>query len=813
MDLIDVLDDPLAVASHLASAALPGAGLIYKWGARLTGKLAKWWKTRGNELIAGIEALQPEQILEKLPTFLGIDLCDGIEAKPDRRPVVLLDTYEALWRNRGQKDGLADRRADAWVRLFIQDAPGALFVIAGRDKLRWSEIDDAWGEVVESRLLGALSDEDADQFLLEVPIVENDVRAKIIDSSQGLPFYLDLQVSHYETLKERGETPSEANFGGTPSDILARFLEHLSDNDQATLRLASYLQIITREAMDELVGAFPTHAINYSFDQMVARSSFVEISLDTYEIHSLLKDELQRLDAAGLNSDFRQIHSQLHEWADAKIRRDPSDEDWLGARQLNLASIESALFHLEYGKPEQLASWIFELRPMLEVLEGWDLLQSCYEVVLRNLDKQNQPNALLGAILQNNLAYAIESQGRLADALEEFRLAEKLIDDSATTDDPTPWYIRWNLSQSLLSSDDLEVAEIMLSGVEEWFARNRPLDSSASAAINGCLSHIKRRQNDILDAELYAIRAVRGHIETGAANNKNVAASIHDLAQTLLLQGRVDEAEPLLRLAVDSFVDSWFLLENATEVGLDPSISAENLDVSNFSFTSEPLFRRALFDPLPRVFEPNSAREFADHRSGFRFNELDQELLRNVLSGDPIKYVEATRHPKEASIVAKLKKGLLRFDKDALLTLFLERAGISFVVFSSEKFDLSYYHDEKLMVVRYPASVLSVELEAVSFFLSVYYVAIRHAGIAPPHPQQGNMALASFEHGANLDAITELASAITALPKIKADSFIRVFSPAMREFIVRYQDGATREELYEEYAEIYETPLNSESPQ
>jgi len=39
-DLIDVLDGPLTVASHLASAALPSAGLLSKWSARLTGKLS-----------------------------------------------------------------------------------------------------------------------------------------------------------------------------------------------------------------------------------------------------------------------------------------------------------------------------------------------------------------------------------------------------------------------------------------------------------------------------------------------------------------------------------------------------------------------------------------------------------------------------------------------------------------------------------------------------------------------------------------------------------------------------------------------------
>ena len=128
MDLLNIIDGPVMIAADIASTAVPGANLVYKWGARLTGRFASWWKKRGNNLLAGVEDLQSEELLQRLPTYLGADICELLKKKERIRPVILFDTYEALWRNRGGRDGIIDRRADAWVRLLVQDSPGVLSV-------------------------------------------------------------------------------------------------------------------------------------------------------------------------------------------------------------------------------------------------------------------------------------------------------------------------------------------------------------------------------------------------------------------------------------------------------------------------------------------------------------------------------------------------------------------------------------------------------------------------------------------------------------------------------------------------------------
>lgn len=808
MDLIDVLDDPLTVASHLASAALPGAGLIYKWGARLTGKLAKWWKTRGNELIAGIEALQPEQILEKLPTFLGIDLCDGIEAKPDRRPVVLLDTYEALWRNRGQKDGLADRRADAWVRLFIQDAPGALFVIAGRDKLRWSKIDDAWGEVVESRLLGALSDEDADQFLLEVPIVEDDVRAKIIDSSQGLPFYLDLQVSHYETLKEQGETPFETSFGGAPSDILARFLEHLSDNDQATLRLASYLQIITREAMDELVGAFPDRAINYSFDHMVARSSFVEISEGTYEIHALLKAELQTRELKEYSSRFKNSHLWLFQSFDARIDR--SLYLPFAMKQDRIEAIGLAVTHLENSEPQQLPDWALSLSDFLSIDASWDALELVYE---RALEKSQAPDTEEPKLLtvKNNLAVIHYTTNRFA---EGERLLEELFQKLSLCSRPASQLmpkVMLNLASVYFRLEKDEAAANLLQELRNLEIEGIGLDDASLFIIESTVARSLIRRGEYFEAEKLLRDLAFDAIASEERDSWVRAYSIQSLAHCLQCQQRFREAEPLSRFALGLFAPAYKSKSTALYDLGDVSQTKEpgfdgRADLISDGLNSEHLFRTVSMNFLPGVFNLKARRlllnPLADDYEYSRFASNGCNLLTANWSSN---YYSLPYHPSSQELKDILYESLSKIDSTGKFFAALRRLGVVVLIFEGEALDAYYHLQGNAIIVTAPNG--SPRLEAVltvTFFTAVYSTMMQRGGFVAPDMAFGLSALASFHHGAMLDTFQKICEAICEKDDNNREFFLSSFSDEFMEFYRAVETGSAREDLYTLYTNVFD---------
>jgi hypothetical protein len=256
----EVLDDiiqALSQAGEFGGTLLPGFGLLSKYGTRLTGKAGhvfyKWWTRRGIRAFSEIDTLSQDALLRRLPAYLGADLMDALDDDhPPPRIVILLDTYEALWRGHGLKDGPGTLRIDDWVRQLVQDARGVLFVIAGRDKLRWSEVDPDWANIVEPHMLGGLTRPDSEALLGKLQVQEPEVRARMIGGARSrefgevdsagdraeayLPFYLALQAGTYLEIIASGRKPNPDDFGGDHPLILARFLEHLDSETDKLLR-------------------------------------------------------------------------------------------------------------------------------------------------------------------------------------------------------------------------------------------------------------------------------------------------------------------------------------------------------------------------------------------------------------------------------------------------------------------------------------------------------------------------------------------------------------------------------------------------
>lgn len=90
-------------AKATTDLVLPGLNILYKYGARLTGHLRDWWDQRGKKVLQGLDDLRPDELLERLPSYFGADIVDALNGNPALRLTILLDTYEALWRERGQR--------------------------------------------------------------------------------------------------------------------------------------------------------------------------------------------------------------------------------------------------------------------------------------------------------------------------------------------------------------------------------------------------------------------------------------------------------------------------------------------------------------------------------------------------------------------------------------------------------------------------------------------------------------------------------------------------------------------------------------
>ena len=185
----EILNDLLELLAVTGEVIIPGYNLLTKYGSKLAGKISKetyeWWERRGKRVLYGIDEYTQDQLLRKLSTFLGADLVDAVSGKNPARLTIRLDTYEALWSDRSLKDGPGSLLFDDWIQLLVQDLPGVLFVITGRDRLRWGQIRSDWNTLLDQHLLGGLSSNDFDRFLLKQQVMDLAIRAAMIEGASS----------------------------------------------------------------------------------------------------------------------------------------------------------------------------------------------------------------------------------------------------------------------------------------------------------------------------------------------------------------------------------------------------------------------------------------------------------------------------------------------------------------------------------------------------------------------------------------------------------------------------------------------------
>ncbi|MCA3451380.1 MAG: tetratricopeptide repeat protein [Rhodobacter sp.] len=446
-DMVDwseeAVKDALKAAVEGLSLAIPGLNLLYKYGARLTGRLADWWKSQAvKDKLAGLDQLSPSDIAGRLPHYLGFDIWRARAEIGCPRIVITIDTHEKLTGG--------ELRGDLWLQTLVQETPGALFLIFGRDRLRWAELDARWTDVLDQHLLVALSDADADSFLARAPIPETDIRARIVSASKGLPHYLDLSVSLYEDIRNDGRTPMLDDFGTTPAGVRERFLEHLTEDERRELFLATYPESLTENLFLDLADAFMGGAGNVRWARIGRRSFMTTTDDNRLIMHALMRDALQDQDAAERPEFFGRVHEHLFESYAERAR----DVDARSVTAQGERALIAAAFHagrlgrsrlLRYIQSEirtydAAARWrtldgllenALRLFPEASVDRAWILheLANVRQAIGRNAEAEALSvqalaiyQAALGeahpdfAITLHNLAHVLQAMGRYAEA-------------------------------------------------------------------------------------------------------------------------------------------------------------------------------------------------------------------------------------------------------------------------------------------------------------------------------------------------------------------------------------------------------------
>lgn len=193
------------------------------------------------QLLRSLESMDIRQLRDQLPAYFASDLRANL--KKEKQPfVIFLDTYEKLV---NEFAGVGEPlQIDLWLRGpqgLIPRLPNTLWVLGGREKLKWSQLDTpgTWDNVLHQYLLGALADSDAQEFLQSAGVEDAAVRKRICALSDGLPVSLDLYLEQY--LREG--MVSDA----MPSALHERVVRYMSDEEKTACYLLAALGEWTRE--------------------------------------------------------------------------------------------------------------------------------------------------------------------------------------------------------------------------------------------------------------------------------------------------------------------------------------------------------------------------------------------------------------------------------------------------------------------------------------------------------------------------------------------------------------------------------------
>ena len=267
----------VGIASKIIKLADSGLAVIKNTNERYKADLIK------------MEEETAEETYLRLPYYFSQDLADNVE-KLDKPFVILLDTYEKLV-NEVKDEGYSLMK-DLWLRNEqgpILQVPGVLWVIAGREKIKWGEYDKDWEETLDQHILGDLSFDDTDNFLKESGIAEKELREDIFKLTNGTPVYLDICVGTYEILKEKNEEITIDKFGINVEELIERYIRYM---DSQTSELV-YLLSIIENWNDKLIENVAYKILpNFSITmyERIKKLSFIFGEEDNYYIHKTVKE-------------------------------------------------------------------------------------------------------------------------------------------------------------------------------------------------------------------------------------------------------------------------------------------------------------------------------------------------------------------------------------------------------------------------------------------------------------------------------------------------------------------------------------------
>ena len=211
-----------------------------------------------------IEALSTDELMKRLPAYFAADMRENIK-KLDDPFFFLIDTFENLVDEIETKGHTA--YYDNWIRGengLIQNMPNCLWIIAGREQLKWNQSNSEWQKAIRKYELHDFSQEETNSLLDAQYVASDNIKRVIYQLTNGTPFYIDACVRRYYSLIDRDEIVTPEKFGHNKDELMERYTRDYDLETKQIIYVLSFIPSFTiTEAKEILTKIIP----NYSHDR------------------------------------------------------------------------------------------------------------------------------------------------------------------------------------------------------------------------------------------------------------------------------------------------------------------------------------------------------------------------------------------------------------------------------------------------------------------------------------------------------------------------------------------------------------------
>ena len=271
LSVTDIISDICNVVMP-ASASIPSMSDIFLLVDKLIQKGRQVVKYQN---LSAINQLEPQELLNTMPAYLGYDI-DEITEKKRKKIVFLCDSYQ---------QSVPYSESKEWLLDLVSEIHKGLFVITGREKLKWS---DAENDIMPYQLQCFTPEIARDYITMHMDNVNDGVIDRIISSTKCLPLFIDIAIKVYKNESESNIPINIAYFKDLQS-MMSRFMYHLPNRWHSMVLALSVIKVFNKDIFWELAKGISCECPYNDYDEIVysSLSNYINYDTNLVKLHDL----------------------------------------------------------------------------------------------------------------------------------------------------------------------------------------------------------------------------------------------------------------------------------------------------------------------------------------------------------------------------------------------------------------------------------------------------------------------------------------------------------------------------------------------